>query len=71
MDKWEYQVKRDRMERKEKVIECGMEGECFVHEPIEDEFQKILNVEGSKGWELVHLGYHQGEILTIWKRKNE
>lgn len=71
MDEWEYHVKRDKLERKGHVIECDMEGECFVHEPVEDEFQKILNEEGSKGWELVHLGYHQGEILTVWKRKKE
>ncbi|MDY6964663.1 MAG: hypothetical protein SVM80_01660 [Halobacteriota archaeon] len=71
MDKWEYQITKDAIEHREEVIECGMEGDCFVHDPIEEDLLKILNSRGEEGWELVYMGYHLGELMAIWKRKKE
>jgi hypothetical protein len=29
---------------------------------------ETFNEEGKGGWELVQFGYHQGEIICVWKR---
>ena len=71
MAKWEYRLTRDRVEPREPVIECDRKGICIVHEPSEGELLQILNREGEDGWELVELGYHQGEIVGVWKREKE
>jgi hypothetical protein len=79
MRQWEYQITihdlpESKAEQRETTIECDQDGLCFVHdvfpgslEWLEDLFRK----KGEEGWELVQSGYHQRELLCIWKKKKE
>ena len=50
---------------------CDQKGQCFIHDTgtaAADLIREALNEEGSSGWELVQFGYHQSEMLCVWKR---
>ncbi len=78
MIQWEYQITvhdlpGSRVGRPENMIECDQRGQCFIPYDavsgglgwLEDLFRK----KGKEGWELVQSGYHQKELLCIWKKK--
>jgi len=81
MEKWEYQITRYRLEdfsrgreAEEKAFYCDQKGRCFLHDTSRaaaDMIRDTLNEEGKKGWELVQFGYHQNELMSIWKRAAE
>jgi hypothetical protein len=33
--------------------------------------EDLFSEKGTKGWELVQSGYHNRELLCIWKKKKE
>ena len=80
MIQWEYQItvhelpERQPPKQKSTTIECDQDGLCFVHdvflgsiEWLEDLFRE----KGKEGWELVQSGYHNRELLCIWKKRKE
>ena len=77
MIQWEYQVTvhelpHQPLEGKEDVIECDQEGRCFVHDTLRGRLgwlEEIFREKGEKGWELVQSGYHNRELLCIWKKR--
>jgi hypothetical protein len=79
MIQWEYQVTMhempERQAGKEKsTIECDQDGLCFVHDVFQGGIEWVENLfreKGEEGWELVQFGYHNQELLCIWKRKKE
>jgi len=79
MTEWEYQITvhmlpKPEKEGKESVIECDQAGQCFVHDTSQIGFGWLENTfrgKGKEGWELVQSGYHNRELLCIWKRKKE
>jgi hypothetical protein len=77
MIRWEYQItvhelpEPDR-HKKERVIECDQDGQCFVHDASQIGFgwlENLFQAKGQEGWELVQSGYHNRELLCIWKRE--
>ena len=57
-----------------KVIECDQAGGCFVHDASQagmDWLENLFRGQGKEGWELVQSGYHNRELLCIWKKKSE
>ena len=77
MPQWEYQItvhKLPHQPPKENVIECDQAGQCFVHDTLGGGLgwlEEIFREKGEKGWELVQSGYHNRELLCIWKKKKE
>jgi hypothetical protein len=50
---------------------CDQRGQCFLHDTSREAagmIREVLNREGKKGWELVQFGYHQKELICVWKR---
>ena len=78
MKKWEYQITRYHLKDfvKEEEISrtafyCDQRGQCFLHDTSQataDMIRDALNEEGKSGWELVQFGYHQNELMCVWKR---
>ena len=78
MRKWEYQITRYDLEdlaQGEEISNlafyCDHKGQCFLHDTSRaaaDMIRDALNEEGKSGWELVQFGYHQSEMMCIWKR---
>ena len=81
MKTWEYQITRYHLKdfvREEKMdpaaFYCDQRGQCFLHDTSRegaDMIRDVLNQEGRKGWELVQFGYHQKELMCVWKRATE
>ncbi|NWF93418.1 MAG: hypothetical protein HXY46_10910 [Syntrophaceae bacterium] len=79
MMRWEYQITVHKLpnqppEGKEDVIECDQLGRCFFHATLGGGpgwLEEIFREKGEKGWELVQLGYHDRELVCIWKRRKE
>ena len=81
MKKWEYQMTRYQLKDlgKEEEISgnafyCDNKGQCFLHDTSQataDMLRDSFNEQGTKGWELVQFGYHQGDLLCVWKRPLE
>jgi len=81
MKTWEYQITRYHLKdfvREEKMdpaaFYCDQRGQCFLHDTSRegaDIIRDVLNQEGRKGWELVQFGYHQKELMCVWKRAAE
>lgn len=80
MIQWEYQITvhdlpAGRAGQQAGMIECDQTGQCFIPYGtlsgglgwLEDLFRE----KGKDGWELVQSGYHQRELLCIWKKKVE
>jgi hypothetical protein len=78
MIRWEYRITRYHFKdflREEEIsnsaIYCDQKGQCFLHDTAEETAEMIrqaLNEEGKNGWELVQFGYHQDEMMCVWKR---
>ena len=79
MTQWEYlitvhELPQSKMEGKENVIECDQAGRCFVHDTFQAGIgwlESLFQEKGREGWELVQFGYHNRELLCIWKRRKE
>lgn len=81
MKTWEYQITRYHLKdfgREEEMdpaaFYCDQRGQCFLHDTSREAAEMIrdvLNEEGKKGWELVQFGYHQKELICVWKRPAE
>lgn len=79
MIQWEYQITVHEMPDRQPVkgqqtIECDQEGLCFVHDVFPGGIQwleGLFHEKGNDGWELVQSGYHNRELLCIWKKKKE
>ena len=80
MIQWEYQITVHDLPaahagKQGRMIECDQAGQCFIPYDtlagglgwLEDLFRE----KGKDGWELVQSGYHQKELLCIWKNKVE
>jgi len=80
MIQWEYQITVHDLPaahagKQGRMIECDQAGQCFIPYDtlagglgwLEDLFRE----KGKDGWELVQSGYHQKELLCIWKKKVE
>lgn len=78
MLKWEYRITRYHVKEFVKRDEfsgtsfyCDQKGQCFLHDTdiaAADLIREALNEEGKSGWELVQFGYHQREMMCVWKR---
>jgi hypothetical protein len=80
MIQWEYQItihelpERQPSNQKSTTIECDQDGLCFVHDVFQGGMEWLENLfrgKGKEGWELVQSGYHNRELLCIWKKKKE
>jgi len=80
MIQWEYQVtlhelpERQPLKHKAATIECDQDGLCFVHDVFSggvEWLEDLFREKGKEGWELVQSGYHNRELLCIWKKKKE
>jgi hypothetical protein len=79
MIQWEYKITIHELpERKagnqEMAIECDRDGLCFVHDAFQgglDWLENLFREKGKEGWELVQSGYHNRELLCIWKKRKE
>jgi hypothetical protein len=78
MKNWEYRITRYHLKdfvREEEISStafyCDQRGQCFLHDTdhaTSDMICDALNEEGKSGWELVQFGYHQSELMCVWKR---
>jgi hypothetical protein len=77
MKKWEYRITRYHFkdfvrdeEDSASAFYCDQRGQCFLHDAAQaaDMIRDVLNEEGKSGWELVQFGYHQDEMMCVWKR---
>jgi hypothetical protein len=78
MKKWEHQITRYQLKefmKGEEIAQasfyCDQKGQCFLHDTSQataDMIRDALNEEGKSGWELVQFGYHQNELMCVWKR---
>ena len=81
MKKWEYHITRYHLkdfirqgEPAQTAFYCDQRGGCFLHDlslTAGEGVRDILNEEGQKGWELIQWGYHQDELMCVWKRALE
>jgi hypothetical protein len=79
MIQWEYQITihelpEPKAEKQKRTIECDQDGLCFVHDVFQGGLQWLQDLFGEKGmegWELVQSGYHNRELLCIWKKRKE
>ena len=79
MTQWEYQVTihelpEPKTGNQETAIDCDQNGLCFVHDALQGDMNWLENLfrgKGKEGWELVQSGYHNRELLCIWKKKKE
>jgi hypothetical protein len=77
MTQWEYKVtihELPEMQPKEQrdAIQCDQDGLCFIHDAFEGGIEWVENLlceKGKEGWELVQSGYHNRELLCIWKKE--
>jgi len=76
---WEYQITihdlpEPKAEQQGTTIECDQDGLCFVHDAVQgglDWLEDLFREKGKRGWELVQSGYHQRQLLCIWKKRKE
>ncbi len=79
MTRWEYRITMHELparqgEKQERTIECDQAGRCLVHDAFQanvEWLEHLFRHEGKEGWELVQSGYHNRELLCIWKREKE
>ena len=79
MLQWEYQITIHELpelkaEKATQTIKCDQSGLCFVHDAFHgglEWLEDLLREKGKEGWELVQCGYHQRELLCIWKKRKE
>jgi len=79
MIQWEYQITYHELpsspsEKAEEIIACDQSGRCFVHDASKEGVQwltQLFQTKGLDGWELIQSGYHNRELLCVWKRRIE
>lgn len=79
MIQWEYNITLHKApqisnEVRQGIIECDQMGHCLIHEAFRGGIQwleELFYEKGKEGWELIQLGYHNQELLCIWKRRKE
>jgi hypothetical protein len=79
MVQWKYQITihelpEPKAEKETRTIKCDQNGLCFVHDAFHggiDWLEDLFREKGKEGWELVQCGYHNRELLCIWKKKKE
>ena len=80
MTQWQYQVTIHELPGhqaggQEKMIECDQTGQCFIpYNTLSGGLgwlETLFCEKGEEGWELVQSGYHQKELLCIWKKRIE
>lgn len=80
MIQWEYQITVHdlpavRPRQQGEMIECDQTGQCFIpYDALSGGLgwlEELFRKKGKEGWELVQSGYHQKELLCIWKKKVE
>jgi hypothetical protein len=78
MSRWEYQITVHPFPQiqceEQPIVECDQTGGCFVHDVCRGGsawLEDILGEKGREGWELVQSGYHNRELLCIWKKPSE
>ena len=79
MTQWEYSItvhELPEMQPKEpgRTIECDQDGLCFIHDAFQGGVAWVENLfqeKGKEGWELVQSGYHNRELLCVWKKRKE
>jgi hypothetical protein len=79
MIQWQYQVTIHELperqsEKETRTIECDQDGLCFVHDAYPGGIkwlEDLFHEKGKEGWELVQSGYHNRELLCIWKKRKE
>jgi len=77
MSKWEYHVTLHEVPprcEEENIVECDQSGRCFVHDVCQggvEWLEDLFRAKGREGWELVQSGYHNRELLCIWKKRTE
>ncbi len=79
MTRWEYQITVHELPERQagkgdQTIECDQDGLCFVHDVFPGGVQwleALFRDIGNDGWEMVQSGYHNRELLCIWKKKKE
>ena len=73
MKKFEYKITRHSAEEfSELVYFCSEKGDCAIEQVPHDQtetLQKILNAEGTEGWELVQISFGPGGIIVFWKKQ--
>jgi hypothetical protein len=75
LTKWEYQITLHELppqSKEEGIIECDQAGQCFVHDAFQGGvgwLEDLFRAKGREGWELVQFGYHNRELLCIWKKR--
>lgn len=79
MTQWEYsitvhQLPELQIKAQGNDIQCDQDGLCFIHETFQGGVEWAENLfleKGKEGWELVQSGYHNRELLCIWKKRKE
>lgn len=79
MIQWEYQITIHELpeptgEKQKRTIVCDQHGLCFVHDAFQggtEWLEDLFREKGKEGWELVQSGYHNRELLCIWKKRKE
>ena len=79
MIQWEYSITVHELPDKQvkepaKTIQCDQDGLCFIHDVVPggvEWLEDLFREKGNEGWELVQSGYHNKELLSVWKKKKE
>lgn len=79
MTQWEYSItvhEIPEMQPKQpgRMIECDQDGLCFIHDAFQggvEWVETLFREKGEEGWELVQSGYHNRELLCVWKKRKE
>lgn len=79
MTQWEYSItihQLPEMQPKKPggTIECDQDGLCFIHDAFQGGVEWVENLfqeKGKEGWELIQSGYHNRELLCVWKKRKE
>jgi hypothetical protein len=78
MIQWEYQITVHELPGPQAGgqvpgIACDQSGQCFVPPGTLQGglgwLETLFCEKGKEGWELVQSGYHQKELLCIWKKQ--
>jgi hypothetical protein len=78
MTQWEYQITVHELPGPQaggqgQGIACDQAGQCFVPPDTLRGglgwLETLFCEKGKEGWELVQSGYHQKELLCIWKKQ--
>lgn len=72
MIKYEYNITTHPEEEFNKLVYfCSEQGECELNQLQPNQLnilKKILNENGSQGWELIQLNFGKGGVVAFWKK---